>query len=477
MKWFFLLNNASFLAEFFGKLAHQPIERGDECLVVMNSKIAELGKKKFFPNNAKFISKVDWCAENYQKNKKEFSNLSWKELFPIFDRYSPRGFFNYNNSFNIVSQTYQFFEFIFNEYKPDAIVGEPPSGLFHEVAYYFCKKNNIPYIGMCGSRFENRIEVYDSEFTNSKYEKTFNEIKNTAIAEEEKNFAKAFIRGFVSHKQVPFYVGLAKIYFTQYGLVKHYIKRVKESGILLFKCFLKVRRFKGFDYETEIALKHAIITPWRAEKRKFKILFQKNIFFKIGDTDKNFFFFPLHYQPEASTSVWATYYNDQLNTIKNIAFTLPFPYKLYVKEHPASIGLRSGGFYKKLKELPNVVLISPEENIENIIRKSSGVITLTGTAGMEAALSGKPVYVLGNVFYTYHPLCRKVKNFDELRGAIEKDLTNKINTDNLEDINCHFIVSYFRNTIEGTIVSASQEKDTNNYELIYKNIYAISKKS
>jgi capsule polysaccharide modification protein KpsS len=166
-----------------------------------------------------------------------------------------------------------------------------------------------------------------------------------------------------------------------------------------------------------------------------------------------------------------------LNTVKNIAFTLPFPYKLYVKEHPASVGLRPKSFYKKFKKLPNVVLISPEENIESIIKKSSGIITLTSTVGMEAALVGKPVYVLGNVSYSYHPLCRKPRNFEDLKNNIEKDLVDKINTDNLEDINCRFIISSFRNTIHGSIVSASREKDINDYKLIYEKIksYAISK--
>lgn len=469
MKWIFLINEASFLSEFFGKLAHQRVEQGDECFVVLNSKIAEYGRKKFFPDKAKFISKVDWSIENYQENKTEFNNLSWKELFSIFIRYRSLDY-KYSNSFKMVSQNYQFFEFLFKEKKPDIVISEPPAALFHQVAYYFCKINNIPYVGLCGSRFDNRLESYDLKFTSSKYEKTFREIKSTDISEKEKEFAKSFIEKFLSHEKIPFDATLVKIYFTHLGIVKHYIKRIKESGFLLFKCFLKRKRFKEFDYETEVVLKHMIIAPWRIEKRKFRILFQKNIFSKFSNDDKNFFFFPLHYQPESSTSIWATYYYDQLNTIKNVAFSLPFPYKLYVKEHPASIGLRPRSFYKKLQELPNVVLISSHENIKDIVKKSSGVITLTSTIGMEAALAGKPVYVLGNVFYSYHPLCRKVKNFEELKKKIEDDLINKPNIDNLENINYRFITSYFRNTIKGNIYLAGEEKDPNDYKLIYQKI-------
>ena len=67
MKWVFLINDAQFFPEFFGKLAYQAIEQKDECLVVISSKIAEYRKKKFFPDKAKFIFKIDWCIKNYQK--------------------------------------------------------------------------------------------------------------------------------------------------------------------------------------------------------------------------------------------------------------------------------------------------------------------------------------------------------------------------------------------------------------------------
>jgi len=468
MKWVFLINDAQFLPEFFGKLAHQVIEQKDECLVVMSSKIAEYKKKKLFPDKAKFISKIDWCINNYQKERKEFGNLSWKELFPAFDRYKSLNF-NYSNSFGMVSQTYQFLEFIFQEEKPDIIISEPPAALFHEVAYYFCKKNNIPYIGLSGSRFNDRIDIYDSEFTFSKYKKTFEEIKNDDLPEKEKKFSEDFIEKFVSHKYKPFYVDLIKIYFSQFGIVRHYIKKLKESKPLL-KYFLNRRYFKDFDYENEAYLKHTITAFWKIEKRQFRILSQKNIFSRVNDDDKKFFFFPLQYQPEASTSVYATYYCDQLSTVRNIVFALPFPYKLYVKEHPASIGLRPISFYKKLKELPNVVLISPQENIEQIVKKSSGIITITSTIGMEAVLAGKPAYVLGNMFYSYHPLSRNPKNFEELKERIEEDLIKKPNTENIKDINIRFIASYFRNTIEGSIISASIGEDRNNYKLICREI-------
>lgn len=472
MKWLFLINNAPFLSEFFGKLSDEIIKRGDECLIVWGSKISEYEKKSFFPSKAKFISAVDWCVDNCQKVRKEFFGLSWKDFFPLFDRNSVLKL-DYNKSIGTTLQAVQFFKFIFEKEKPDVIINEPPTGLFHQVAYHFCKKNNVPYFGFGSSRIDNRIDIYDLGFTCSKYERTFREINNGNMSKEEKEFAKRFAEDFISHKQLPSYVGFARVRFSQVGLIRHYIKRIKKSGPLLFRYFRKRKHFKNFDCESESTIKNTILAPLKMERRQLRILSQKNIFSKIDKQDKDFFLFPLHLQPEASTDVCAVYYCDQLNSIKNIAFSLPFPYKLYVKEHPVAIGTRPKKFYEELRKIPNIVLVSPSENVEDIIRKSSGVIVLTSTVGLEAAFVGKPVYVLGDVFYSYHPLCRKLEGFEDLKSKIQKDLINRPDISNLEEDNNRFIVSYFRNTIEGSMASASADKDKNNYKSIYQDLKTL----
>ena len=469
MKWLFLVNNAPFLSEFFGKLADEIIKRGDSCLIVWGCKIAEYKKKKFFPNGAKHISAIDWCIDNYREEKKEFFRLSWKDFFPLFDRIAASKF-DYKKAIGLTLQAIQFFEFIFEKEKPNVIISESPTGLFHQVAYRFCEKNNVLYLGFADSKINNRIDIYDSGITCSKYERTFREIN---ISREEKEFAESFVEKFISHQQTPSSMGFIKIHFGQFGLIKHYIKRIKESGPLLFRYFRERRRFKNFDYESEAILKKAISAPLRMERRQFRIFSQKNTFSKIRSQNKEFFLFPLQFQPEASTDVYAIYYCDQLNTIKNIAFSLPFPYKLCVKEHLAAIGTRPKEFYEKLKKIPNVVLVSPYENVESIVRNSSGVITLTSTVGLEAALAGKPVYILGDVFYSYHPLCRKVVGFEELKKKIEENLEGKPKINDLKDINNRFVASYFRNTILGDIVVASRKVDANDYKEMYNDIKRI----
>lgn len=476
MKICFLVNPAPQLIEFFGKLAREVAQKGDEYIVVVNSKIAEYEKMKYFPKDVKFFSEVDWCLKNYKKDQKEFPGLFWKELFAEFERFNGLKLynFNYQNSTEIIAQSYQFADFIFQKEKPDIIVAEPPTSTFNEVFYFFCQKYDKTYLGFIVSRLEGRFDIYNLKHTCTEYEAAFKTLNENNISGKEKSFARDFVKQFISHKQIPPYMvdEFRHLRSGELNRLKGYLKREKKMLSHYLKYLSKRKYFHPFDYNSEFLLNHIPRYPLHALRNRFRTINQKNIFDSLGDNDK-FFLYPLHFQPESSTSVQAMYFCDQLNSIKNIAFSLPFPCKLYVKEHPSAIGTKPGSFYRKIKEIPNVVLISPYENVENLIKKSEGIVTLTSTIGMEAVLSGKPVYVLGDVFYDYHPLCRKVNGFEELRKKIQEDIINKPVVVNLENINIRFIVSYFKNTIAGNIVAASSKNDTNDYRAIYKDIKRI----
>ncbi len=462
MKFCFLVNDAPFLSEFFGKICREMLKDNHEIIVVLNNKIAEYTKKQYFPSATKFISKVDWCLERYNPQKGEFGDLSWREFFPDFSRFS-RISWTYERSRSAVSQLYQFFDFVLQQEKPDVFIGEPPAGLFGEIGYYFAKKHGALFLGFTDSRIN--IGLYDSESTDSRYEKTFKELSSQDIKEDERSLLSLRLNRFISHAEKPEYMKYAKISFSQFALCWHYLRKLSELGPL-FRYLTQRKKFQKYDYESEVIVRRSLAAPFELEVKQARLLFQKR-FFSHADWKEQFFLYPLHLEPEAATLVLAMPYADQLATIKNAAFALPFPFKLYVKEHPTAMGSRPDRFYQTLAKIPNVVLIAPEQNVPELLQKSAGVITLTGTMGMEAVLSGKPSYVLGNVFYTYHPLCRKIQNFDDLRDRIRSDLSQRPDTSNLESINLRFMASYVRYTIEGSLAFAAQEPDRNDYKKMY----------
>lgn len=457
--------------EFLGKVTHLASEKGDEVVLVFNSKFAEYQKAGFFPVSSKKISKVDWLAEHYQKQGVDAQGISWREFFPSFERKVDLIPLDYQHSREIVNQLYQFFEFVFTTEKPDIVINEAPANIFNNLAYHFCQKYKVPYIGVIGSKFGGKIDIYDAPHTLSLYKKTFAELQKEGILPQELGFARQFIEDFTTHKKVPTYMEF-QFEFSALQGPGRYLRRQVELAPTFWRYLAKRKHFKQFDYESESYVSYNFRRPFQSLLRELRAVYFKHAY-KKGDLNEPFFLYPLHFHPEASTLVLATYFSDQLNTIKNIAFALPFPYKLYVKEHPIALGTRPGNFYQEIKKLPNVVLVDSAENNQSLIEASAGVITLTSTVGMEAALLGKPVYVLGDVFYEYHPACKKISNFDQLRQQLESDLHQSEFSKHTLHENVRFIISYYRHTIPGDVVSASKITDDNNYQDIYKSIKNI----
>lgn len=116
---------------------------------------------------------------------------------------------------------------------------------------------------------------------------------------------------------------------------------------------------------------------------------------------QNYIYFPLHYQPEWSTTILAPTYSNQLEIIKHIQKSLPIDQVLFVKEHPQMVkrGYRSLSFYQKIENMPDVHLINHRINSQHLIENSEMTITITGTAGLEAAIQGVPSVVLGEPHY------------------------------------------------------------------------------
>lgn len=74
--------------------------------------------------------------------------------------------------------------------------------------------------------------------------------------------------------------------------------------------------------------------------------------------------------------------------------------------------------------MPNVRMIYPHISSRALIAASQGVVTITGTAGVEAMLMNKPVIVLGDVFYSFVPkLVQRADSVEDLPSLV-RDFEN-----------------------------------------------------
>ncbi len=114
---------------------------------------------------------------------------------------------------------------------------------------------------------------------------------------------------------------------------------------------------------------------------------------------EKFVFFPLHTEPEMTLQWFSPENFFQLACIAAIARDLPSDTFLVVKESVYGVGRRPLDFYEQISDFRNVELLDINEKGVDVIRESAGVITISGSAGLEAALMGKPVIIFGQHNY------------------------------------------------------------------------------
>jgi len=152
----------------------------------------------------------------------------------------------------------------------------------------------------------------------------------------------------------------------------------------------------------------------------------KNMCQKVS-LDKKYLYFPLHYQPERTSSPEGDIYVDQWLVINMISCLLPKGWKLYIKEHPSQFMFHLKGFmgrtidfYKDINKFKNVKMVDINSNPFKLIDNAEAVVTLTGTSGLEAILRGIPALVFGYACYRTCPGVFYTTTTSECADALKK---------------------------------------------------------
>ncbi|WP_354689766.1 hypothetical protein [Lentibacter algarum] len=136
-------------------------------------------------------------------------------------------------------------------------------------------------------------------------------------------------------------------------------------------------------------------------------------------------YFPLHLQPELTTSFMGQAYSDQCLAISTLVAVLKSQdqaFTIYVKENPKqSFDQRQ---FLHLLQSDEVIMIDRTVPSNRLIEECDIVATITGTAGWEAVKSGKPALIFGTTWYENAP---GVIVFDDL--LTQKALISKAPVD------------------------------------------------
>lgn len=357
----------------------------------------------------------------------------------------------YDDAIRITVALFSFFENIFSDRSVDVYYSEAIATLQCYIAYLVGKKYGVKYVSQMCARgnldssyhyFVNDEFMHNACFANNYLQKIY--------SDQERKRADEYLQSFEAYDSPP--PSAQNVQSVPKINIKALIGPIKYT-------------IKLFDPDLNDPYSYMYYKEYKnyLNPLKFWYRYQKiKKYYHEADYSKKYVYFPLHYQPEASTCVCAEKYEKQLFFIDSWAKSLPADTVLYLKEHYAVLGHRDLFFYEELKKYPNVILISPFESSRKLIENAYVVTTLTGTAGFEAMLLRKPVILGGSIVFENAPGIIKV---DDIYDNYLKCM-REWRKPSREDI-IQYLCECFRT------YSAGNAYAQNNYELIDKNIDAL----
>ncbi|MBK8817498.1 MAG: hypothetical protein IPN42_19405 [Methylococcaceae bacterium] len=419
-----LINAAAYSRAYFEQLTPYLELHGYEVHYALDSHLPDVlyaGGKTL--SNARYFT--DYMQENTAKGRKTRSTnrYTWMPLFSDFDRFLTMDIrppliggepLQYADIPDLLDD---FFTDITSKLRPVAFLYEPVSNSFASIAYEVSKRFGIPFCSLSPSRLPGRIELSltGGQEVHLELASLLTKVQKGIVSEESLAVASDYIASIDS--KTPDYmrtngldrIGLARKYFNV-GKVTHFLRGIKYRIQYAKDCSI------SYQYGNPIKISLALFkrSLWRRLRiRRVLPCYTQPV------KEEKYLLYPLHFHPEASTSILAPDFIEELAVIKSIAFRLPTTHKLYVKEHPSAVALQSIGFYKQITAMPNVRLIGPNYPTKTLIRHSEGVICVTSTVGFEAAVLNKPVIILGNVFYAYFPNVKRISDYSQLALAFQ----------------------------------------------------------
>ncbi len=435
-------------------------EKGIDIVYVMENKY-EIFKEGYqdILANEKVYYLIDFKEESLQQQDQQ--NFDWLALFSTYDRVNA---YHYNvepkELEEMLAAAYNMWEYLFTEEHIDGVIYEGVSNVISYVAYIKCNEYKKKYVAIVTSRLPGRVHIFNDLYgTDDIYNNFQSFLKKKINIYNDKEIVDLY--NHINQPQVaPDYMKNNPGNIN-YSLIKHYCAKISLIGRYTSYCLREHKNIKR-----SFTMKNPFEVAWKLLERniKRKITFRLMDtlgYFKEPDYSEKFLVYSLHFHPEASTSLNAWPFVDELPIIKNTAFSLPHGYKLYVKPHPNGVGYEGIQFYKTIKKIPRVKLISPLINSKELIPKSCGVVTLAGTMGFEALMLRKPVFTFGQVFYQVHPYCYKITNLYKFPETLKTALNSNYNPQVFEYYNFLLLKSYYKCTFPGHFDTSIHQSDEN----------------
>ncbi|AIS56146.2 MULTISPECIES: capsular polysaccharide export protein, LipB/KpsS family [Vibrio] len=348
-------------------------------------------------------------------------NLNQDDLIMYNQLVARRG--TYYNSFPMVRDEFYYFiklsEEMLSKSGVDCLVFQnlPHEG-FDYILYRVAQELEIKTVICHQSIFSNRFYIFDT-IDDYGYFKTSVKSDYPPV-DLEKYFEEGlcYMKGIAGFSPLP-----ELIYYKFRDLIDRVsFKKLRKKGYFRHRALKLIEGIDNYVYK----------------KRKAEF-FSANLQNLVNDKVK-YVYFPLHQQPELTTSILGKEYEDQVLAIEHLAKLLPDEVKIVVKDNPRQDNrYRSSSFFNRLMSIKNVILIHSSTPSHKLLEHSICSATISGTIAWESAVENKYCIVFGHTWYMG---LDNVLELSDLKDKSTDDIYNLISSEvKFEHTACNKIFS------------------------------------
>lgn len=296
-----------------------------------------------------------------------------------------------------VRAVYKCVKIVFEKFKPDVIISPNFVSLYHIFFNLYGKKHGVPMFAVTDTKIRGVFMFsYSYQDDSGLFFDRLNEL-NGGAESKSRELAKKYIAEFRKEFKIP----LDNERFAKKRKKKTLWQWIRHEGSPYYqslKWILGKRPVNPLEST-------GINVDYRPPKIMLRDHYCKKLYryrannFPYYDLSsiKEYVYFPLQFQPEATIDVTAPFFNNQIETARLVAQSLPDDYTLVVKDHPEMAELRASSYLEKVARTPNVKLIDYRIPTKIILERASLVVSPNSTTIIEASLLKKPVIQLGDL--------------------------------------------------------------------------------
>ena len=395
-------------------------------LVDINSK-----PKKFFEEQTLVNFKKNWFLhDNIKKTLQEpdlnyLSNFEdkykidlWKHVINERFFYIHNRFYNFskNEILSILEQELKLFETILDESKPDYFLTFVPVFHHQKLLQDLCRAKGIKVLVVYFTGIRDKMIISaDGATFELKENSNVNLDKNNDSINKEGNVYDSLFSNFLENRNTKFSNKLIAL--------KNYL--LTSDSDLINSNFMYYGRTKFKVVKDAISLEL---------KRKRNFHFLQKYAILSPNLNTPYVYFPMNVVEEYNLLHYAPFFTDQLEVIRHVVKSIPIDFTLYVKEHNGARirGWNSIDYYSQISEIPNVKLIHPNANNDELMKNSKLVVTLRGTSAFKSIKFGKPLIVFGDIPFQIMPSVFPVENVTLLPDLIKTALNHNVDPSEYE---------------------------------------------